>query len=115
MGLLGLASRGPKSKFGRSRSSNLSRRERYVRADARQLVYESLESRQLMAGLPELIELAFDSSSISQITSVGSDVYFVASTQDKGIELWKVDMVPRQERQSSKIFVPAAVALIRVS
>lgn len=44
-----------------------------------------------MAGLPEMIELAFDSSSISQIISVGSDVYFVASTQDNGTELWKVD------------------------
>ena len=90
MSLLGLSIRTPKSKV-RVGSASRSRDTRYVRADAAQLVYESLESRQLMAGLPEVIELAFDSSSISQITPVGSDVYFVASNQDKGQELWKVD------------------------
>ena len=91
MSLLGLASPGRKSKFGHARNFNPSSGNRYVRANAGRLVYESLESRQLLAGLPEMIELAFDSYSISQITSVGTDTYFVASTQDKGQKLWKVD------------------------
>ena len=91
MSLLGLVSSGRKSKLGKVSTSNSSGRNRYVRADASRLIYESLESRQLMAGVPEMIELAFDSNSISQITSVGSDVYFVASTQEHGKELWKVD------------------------
>ena len=51
LSLLGLVGRGLKSKLSRSRASRLSGSNRYVRADAVQLVYESLESRQLMAGL----------------------------------------------------------------
>jgi len=56
------------------------------------MMVEPLECRVVMTGAPELlIELGFDSSSISQITEVGSDVYFVASTREHGQEVWKLD------------------------
>ena len=53
---------------------------------------EPLESRRVMAGMPELLaDLSQYSDSIANVTQVGEITYFTASTTSTGKELWRLD------------------------